>query len=405
MVEEKKILIADDSPLQASLLKRILTRMQISVVATKDGVEALEMLNKQDFNLVITDVNMPRMNGYELCQSIKAGPKKNTPVILCTTLSSPQDLIRGIEAGADNYVIKPYREDNIISVVNEFLNNPIKTSPPLTTEQVMFKGESFTIGASRQNIVNFLLATYQNVYDQNQELSQLREDLEKAIEQVKIVQKEQENVLLNIFPEKVVQELMAYGSVSPQKYDDASVMFLDFVGFTKSSKNLSPQTLVEALNFYFENFDSIIERHKLERIKTLGDGYMCAGGLPIANKTHAVNCAYAALEILEFLKNTADEFQKKFQISWKLRIGINSGPLIAGVIGKKRFAYDIWGDTVNLASRMESHCEPNKINISSSTYEKIKNSINCVSRGNVPIQNKEGIEQFVEMYFIESIKK
>jgi class 3 adenylate cyclase/CheY-like chemotaxis protein len=374
--------------------------MQLQVVAAKDGAEALEILNKQEFDLVITDINMPKMNGYELCAAIKSGPKNKTPVILCTSLASPEDLIRGIEAGADNYIIKPYQEDHIITAVTDLLKAIPPAALSLTKEQVIIRDQKYLISATRQCILNFLFTTYQNVHQQNQELIQLREDLEKAIDQIKSIQKEQEKVLLNIFPEKVVQELIAYDSVNPQKYDDASVMFLDFVGFTKSSKDLTPQTLVEALNFYFENFDTIIERHRLERIKTLGDGYMCAGGLPEANQTHALDCAYAALEILEFVKSHEEEVKKKYNVSWQIRIGINSGPLVAGVIGKKRFAYDIWGDTVNLASRMESHCEPDKINVSASTYAKIKEVCECVPRGNVPVRNKEGVEQFVEMYFV-----
>lgn len=405
MASSKIILIVDDSPVQAIVLRRILTQASFQVATAKDGVEALDLMKKQPIGLVISDINMPRMDGYELCKNIRLDPQlQQTPVILCTILSSPQDLIRGIEAGADNYIIRPFHTDNLLTLVNELLNHRAYQTVLQEKEEVIINNQKYSIGTSRQFILNFLLTSYQNMQQQNLELTQLREQLEKTNQQLASSQKEQEQLIHNIFPESVAQELLAYGSVTPLRFEDASVMFIDFVGFTKSSMNLTPQILLEALNFYFENFDSIIEKRHLERIKTIGDGYMCVGGLPKINKSHPIDCAHAALEIQEFLKESSKMVREKYQVDWKIRIGIHTGPVIAGVLGKKRFAYDIWGGTVNLASRMESHSEHNKINVSHATYERIKDQFVIEPRGPTAVKNKEGLEQYLDMYYVISAK-
>jgi adenylate cyclase len=182
-------------------------------------------------------------------------------------------------------------------------------------------------------------------------------------------------------------------------------MFIDFVGFSKSTISMNPQDLTEALGFYFEKFDEIIDKRNLERIKTIGDGYMCVGGIPSPNNTHAIDCTLAALDIQKFVQDSAEQIRSQYQVSWTVRIGIHTGSLVAGVIGKKRLAYDIWGETVNLASRMETHSAPGKINISAVTYEKVKNFFICQPRGGIKIKNKEGIEELLmEMYFVDGVK-
>lgn len=405
MTIARTLLIADDSPMQAIMMRRTLVQAGFQVLTAKDGEEALAMLRQHpEVEMVISDVNMPKMNGYQFCHAVKNDPiLQKLPVILCTVMSGAQDLIKGIEAGADNYVTRPYNADSLVALVKEVLNSP-PHSIPTEKEEVTLKGQTYQISTSRQYILNFLLSTYQNVQQQNQELQNLREEIQKAYSQIESAQKEQEKVLLNIFPETVAQELIAYGTVNPLRFEEATVMFIDFVGFTKSTMTLTPQQLVEVLNFYFDQFDQIIENHRLERIKTIGDGYMCVGGLPIANSTHAVDCIAAAQDILKFTKDTAAEIKKKYKIDFHVRIGIHSGPVIAGVVGKKRFAYDIWGASVNLASRMESHGEPDKINISASTYEKVKDFFDAEPRGKVAIKNKEGLEQYIDMYFVTTIK-
>lgn len=402
MVLPRTILVVEDSPLQAIVLRRVLTQAGYQVVISKDGFDAMEAVKKQPIGLIISDINMPRMNGFELCRAIKSDPNlRSIPVILSTALSTPNDLIVGIEVGADNYIPHPWNEQQLLATIDDLLRSP--PHPPTSDEPeiVLLRGKEYKINTSRQYILNFLLSTYENIHQQNQQLNQLKEELQRANKQLKSVQEEQEEILNNIFPLSVSQELMAYGSVTSRRYDEATVMFLDFVGFTKSTIDLNPQTLVEALGIYFEKFDAIIDANSLERIKTIGDGYMCVGGVPEPNPNHAYNSVNAALEILAFLNSQSEEMKRKYQLEWKLRIGIHSGPVVAGVIGKKRPAYDVWGGTVNLASRLESSCEPNKINISNSTYELVKNSFVCVSRGKVPVKNKVGLEMELDMYYVE----
>lgn len=408
MKKNKKILVVDDTPLQAIMLRRALSQGDYDVATAKSAMEALEFLKKQrDFDLVVTDVNMPEMNGFQLCRAIKINPEySDIAVIICTVLSDPEDLIKGIEAGADNYITRPWNDERLLKLTEEAL----KTRPPQRisqTEEVSFSGRNYKISTSRQYILNFLLSTYENIHLQNVELNELREELQKAYSQLKNAQREQEQIVLNIFPERVAQELIAYGSVNPMRYEDVTVGFVDFIGFTESSFKLNPQQLVEALEYYFENFDRIIETRDLERIKTIGDGYMFAGGIPQPqpNDTHTFQCIVAAMDIRSFVKESSEHMMKKYGIEWKVRIGIHTGPVVAGVIGKKRLAYDIWGETVNLANRLEAQCEENQINISSATYQKVKDYFACRSRGTLPIKSRGGREELsMEMYYVESMK-
>lgn len=402
----KTILVADDSPVQAIMLRRTLTQAGFQVLMAKNGLEALDVLKKQPIDLIISDVNMPKMDGYEFCRTIKQDSQLcHIPLILCTTLADPMNLIKGIEVGASNYITKPWNDENLLTLIDGLLRSPsyIKLGKE-TVEEVTFNGQNYKIHTGYQEILNFLLTTYQNIHKQNQELVELREELQKAYSKLASTQKEQEQILNNIFPEKVAQELIAYGSVEPIRYEDATVIFMDFVGFSKSTLQMNPQDLVEALGFYFEKFDEIITKRQVERIKTIGDGYMCVGGIPTINTTHAIDCALAALDIQKFVQSSASEIQNKYQISWQVRIGIHTGPLVAGVVGKNRLAFDIWGETVNLASRMETHSDPNKINISSATYQKIKDFFICEPRGTIKIKNKEGVEELsMDMYFVDGI--
>ncbi len=214
----------------------------------------------------------------------------------------------------------------------------------------------------------------------------------------KIIEKEKNRsntLLLNILPEETAFELKVSGKVQAKRFESVSVLFTDFEGFTTYSENLSPEKLVESVDYYFSKFDEIIEKYDLEKIKTVGDSYMCAGGLPYPSENHAELMVLAALEILKFVedsKNDTDFNETRFNI----RIGINSGPVVAGVVGTKKFAYDIWGDAVNIASRMESNSEPGKINISENTYQLIKDNFDCKFRGEIEVKNKG----MMKMYFV-----
>jgi len=208
-----------------------------------------------------------------------------------------------------------------------------------------------------------------------------------------------ENLLLNILPEETAQELKENGKVKAKKFDSVTVLFTDFKGFTSSSEHLSPEALVKSVDYYFSQFDRIIGKYGLEKIKTIGDAYMCAGGLPFPTKNHAIKMVQAAFEIANFMEESKKSIDKQLT-HFEIRIGINTGPVVAGVVGIKKFAYDIWGDTVNVASRMESMSEPGKINISENTYQLIKDVYNCSFRGEYNVKNRG----MMKMYFVNSLK-
>ena len=207
-------------------------------------------------------------------------------------------------------------------------------------------------------------------------------------------------LLLNILPAEVAHELKEQGRAMPRHFEHISVLFTDFKGFTNIAELLTPEELVEELDTCFRRFDEIIDRYGLEKIKTIGDAYMCAGGLPRNNTTHAVDCVLAGLEIQNFMQEQKRIKHALGRTYWEVRLGINSGDVVAGVVGKKKFAYDIWGDTVNTASRMESSGVPGNVNISEATYEEVREFFVCQYRGEVHAKNKGQIK----MYFVHGIR-
>jgi class 3 adenylate cyclase len=208
-----------------------------------------------------------------------------------------------------------------------------------------------------------------------------------------------EHLLLNILPEITANELKESGEVKASKIESATVMFTDFKAFTAQAEQVDPEILVYSLGYYFTAFDDIIEKYELEKIKTIGDSYMCAGGLPYPIENHAVKMVSAAIEILDFVEKAKDNKTKL--LSFDIRIGINTGPVVAGVVGNKKFSYDIWGDTVNVASRMEVTSESGKINIGEPTYLLIKDTFECEYRGKKEVKNRGA----VKMYFVKAYKK
>lgn len=207
-------------------------------------------------------------------------------------------------------------------------------------------------------------------------------------------EKEKSDVLLrNILPEEVAAELKEKGSSEARLYNNVSVLFTDFVNFTQIAETLSPADLVAEIHHCFKAFDGIIETHGLEKIKTVGDAYIAVSGLPAENSAHAANVVAAALEIQAYMRRRKAQNPGAFDI----RLGVHSGPVVAGIVGVKKFAYDIWGDTVNTAARMEQHSEPGRINISTATYELIKEEFRCSYRGALEAKHKGKLG----MYFVE----
>ena len=228
--------------------------------------------------------------------------------------------------------------------------------------------------------------------------NELENKVEERTNELSVEKKKSDDLLLNILPEEVARELKQTGRTTPRSYEVATVMFTDFVNFTQHSEKLSPEELVNLIDTCFKRFDEIISRHHIEKIKTIGDAYLCVSGLPDTKDHNAENVVRAALEIIGVIKELQQQEAEKGYFN--IRIGIHTGPLVAGVVGDKKFAYDIWGDTVNTAARMEQSSESNRINISQSTYELVKDKFNCSFRGKQPAKNKG----LIEMYFVEGEK-
>jgi class 3 adenylate cyclase len=210
-----------------------------------------------------------------------------------------------------------------------------------------------------------------------------------------------EELLANILPPSIAKELKDKGEVKPKIYNHATVMFTDFYHFTDKAEKISAIELVYELDGYFKMFDRIISNYDIEKLKTIGDAYMCVTGIPKERPDHALDLIKAAIEIRNELGILNDERKQTGQDPWEIRIGIHSGPVVAGIIGETKFAFDIWGDTVNTASRMESSSEPGKINISESTYTLVKEQVKCVYRGKIEAKNKGEMS----MYFVEDLIK
>ena len=256
------------------------------------------------------------------------------------------------------------------------------------------KAESIYIA----NHITMFVILFMIIYYYKSENARQEKLLALKNESLTIEKQKSDNLLLNILPFETAEELKQTGRAKSRRFNNVTVMFTDFKGFTNVSERLDPEKLVSEIDRYFSFFDQVTTKYNLEKIKTIGDAYLCAGGLPHENNTHAGDVVMAALEIQEFMQQQKSHNGDELLI--ELRIGIHTGPVIAGIVGTKKFAYDIWGDTVNIASRMESSGEVGKVNISGTTYQLIKDNFACEYRGKIAAKNKGD----VDMYFIESAK-
>ncbi len=230
-----------------------------------------------------------------------------------------------------------------------------------------------------------------------------KKSLEKVVHertaQLEEEKKKSDDLLLNILPAETAEELKANGRALARSYDCVTVLFTDFKDFTQISEHLTPEELVAVIDFYFCAFDRIISKYNIEKIKTIGDAYMCAGGIPNPEANTPTDVVMAGLEILQFVQNLSPDNKQLKKHKFEIRIGIHTGPVVAGIVGTTKFAYDIWGDTVNTAARMESCGEEGKVNISGATYEIIKDDFKCTYRGKVDAKNKGDID----MYFVDAV--
>ncbi len=228
---------------------------------------------------------------------------------------------------------------------------------------------------------------------------QLEQIINERTEELVREKEKTEALLANLLPKNTADELMAKGKATKIKYNFVTVLFSDIQGFTKIAEEMNPEVLIDELDKFFFTFDSVVEKFGIEKIKTIGDAYMCAGGIPEKNRTNPVEVILAALEMRAYMTRLKESSELEGMKFWDIRIGIHTGTVVAGVVGQKKMSYDIWGDTVNTASRMESSGEAGKINISGTTYEFVKEFFSCEYRGKMPVKYKGELE----MYFVKNI--
>ncbi len=258
-----------------------------------------------------------------------------------------------------------------------------------------FKRNTYIMGAFGGLLLMLMALAWWFARRASRRLKMQNQKIEAQKNQIDAERGKSDRLLRNILPDEIAEELKTRGHAAPKLYESATVLFTDFVNFTKLSSSLQPERIISELDECFLAFDEIIEKHGLEKIKTIGDAFMCAGGLPVPNDTHAADAVRAAIEINQWLQQRNRD--RPDAIFKEMRIGIHTGPVVAGVIGKNKFAYDIWGDAVNLASRLEEQGETNRVNISQQTYEAIKHQFDCSWRGQREVHNKG----LVDMYFVE----
>ncbi len=349
MKKNTQILIAEDENIIAKDISKTLTRLGYSVAGTfRTGEDVIK--NAAIFNpdLILMDIKLEgEMTGIQAAELIKK--ELDVPIVYLTAFADPATLQKAKITEPFGYILKPFDEKTLHSSI----------------EMALYK------------------------YKMNTRLKERTQELEEE-------RKKSNQLLLNILPAEIVKELREKGKVEPKEFKEVTLLFTDFEDFTSIAAGMHPSELVAELNDIFKNFDMIIDNYKLEKLKMIGDSYLVGGGLPTESEDHAVKVVSAALEMQHYL-------EKRNEVSahhWKMRAGVHSGNVIAGIIGRQKFAYDVWGETVNIASKMERMGVPGKVNISEGTYNLVKNYFNCYCNRVNGLLNGESIK----MYFISEKK-
>jgi class 3 adenylate cyclase len=323
-VEAERILVVDDTPANIQALAAILRERGYRISVATNGKQALEVLAQIRPDLILLDVMMPEMDGFETCRRIRENEEwREIPVIFLTAKTETADIVKGFELGAVDYVAKPFHAHELLARVRTHLT------------------------IARLN-------------------------------------RENERLLRSILPEAVVRRLKAGEERIADRVEAASVLFADIVGFTTLAGGLSPEQVVDLLDDLFTRFDALAAEHGVEKIKTIGDCYMAVAGVPEPQPDHAERIADLALAMLSELRTVNDERGSALE----LRIGLHTGPLVAGVIGRSKFIYDLWGDAVNLASRLESSGVPGRVQVSGALHAALADRFTFEERGEVELKGK-----------------
>jgi len=346
-IDPGTILIVDDELSNLELIEAILLKSNHNVLKAENALDAISILNDNIFKIdvIVLDVVMPNINGIELLKRIKSNDKAfHIPIIMLSATDDIDSIAETLLLGADDYLIKPINR----VLLNARINNAL--------EKKYFHDK----------------------------------ELQYQI-QIKTEQQKADALLLNILPETISHRLKKGETLIADKIDSATVLFADIVGFTSMSTKMNTKTILMMLNNIFSKFDELLIKYSLEKIKTIGDNYMLAGGVPENSSSHAEDVIQMAIEMLKLISEIDSPNNSPLQ----LKIGINSGSLSAGIIGKKKFIYDLWGDTVNVASRMEAYGVPGQIHITEGTYALIKDKYRCSKRDVIIIPGKGEMQTYL----------
>lgn len=356
---QASILVVDDTPDNVRLLSTILTEEGYQVRKALNGQRALTTIQEFPPTLILLDVMMPDMNGYDVCKKLKDSPQTSSiPVIFLSALDHVLDKVKAFEVGGVDYITKPFQEREVLArVANQLM---IQNQQRLLQEQTKQLQEC--VGRLQNEI-------------------QERQRAELAL---RIAKKKSDHLLLNILPAAIVENLKKGVGSTAERFDSATVLFADIVDFTSMAARTLPLELVSLLNQIFSRFDELTEKHGLEKIKTIGDAYMVVGGVPVPRSDHLEAIANMALDMQAAIGDFKTDIDRPFQI----RIGIHTGPVVAGVIGTKKFTYDLWGDTVNVAFRMESLGLPGYIQVTAAIYDRLKDEYVFEERGTITVKGK-----------------
>jgi class 3 adenylate cyclase len=339
-----RILVVDDNSSNRDVLERRLAREGHQVTCAANGATALDLVGRQEFDLILLDLIMPEMSGFEVLRRLKAATHTNhIPVIIISALDELDSTVRCIEAGAEDYLAKPF--------------NPILLRA--------------RIGASLER-------------------KWLRDREKKFVADLEREKERSEALLLNILPQGIINRMRRGETAIADQVAEATILFCDVVGFTTLSEALTPDRTIDFLSKIFSAFDRLAAEFKVEKIKTIGDAYMAAAGIPEAQPDHADRIAALAPRMLGAVAAVAESTGLKLQA----RIGVHTGPVVAGVIGTHKFVYDVWGDTVNTASRMESHSLPGRIQVSAATRKALGDRFKLERRGIIKVKGKAAMETY-----------
>ncbi|WP_035990460.1 adenylate/guanylate cyclase domain-containing protein [Leptolyngbya sp. KIOST-1] len=474
------LVIVDDDTETACLLQRLLSQQGYKILVAESGQQAIAYISASKPGLVLLDLLLPDMDGYTLCQQLKHDPlTTEIPVIVLSSLVDSIDKVKAFQAGATDYITKPFAVQEVLVRVQNQLRlaqqrQQLSQQNALLTQEVQERTkmeralmaaetnyrsifENATVGIFKASVDGQLLSVNPSMarlygYDSAQAMVDTIADISRQIylqpkrrdelvvylnrfdkitdaesevfrkdgttfwvsediwkvwdkegnflhyegivhdiserrqmeTELRQQRQQADRLLVNILPYRIAQRLKGGARTIAESLDQVSVLFADLVNFTAASSQMTPRQLVKMLNEVFSMFDQLAEFHRLEKIKTIGDAYMVAGGLPTLNDDHAAAIAQFALDICDAIK----QFPRPDGNTFQIRVGINTGPVVAGVIGRRKFAYDLWGDTVNIASRMEATGEAQRIQVTPELYEKLKDQFQFEPRGYVAVKGR-----------------